>query len=74
MLLVKYQHYYWECGLLNSLVLLLTMIMDSDILSCFMTRRPLSRPSQQNREEDSLAKRDEDEEDNWELPEGDLPY
>ncbi|GLU02252.1 hypothetical protein SLE2022_195080 [Rubroshorea leprosula] len=37
-------------------------------------RRPQSRIPQQNREEDSAAKEDEDAEDNWELPEGDLPY
>ncbi|XVE84147.1 hypothetical protein DITRI_Ditri16bG0146500 [Diplodiscus trichospermus] len=37
-------------------------------------RRPQARFSQPNKQEVSSKKRDEDEEDNWDLPDGDLPY
>ncbi|XVE67706.1 hypothetical protein DITRI_Ditri09bG0010000 [Diplodiscus trichospermus] len=37
-------------------------------------RRPQARYSQPNKQEVSSKKRDEDDEDNWDMPDGDLPY
>ncbi|XP_010556278.1 PREDICTED: uncharacterized protein LOC104825617 [Tarenaya hassleriana] len=37
-------------------------------------RRPLSRFSQQNKEEATKSKKEDGEEDNWDMPDGDTPY
>ena len=50
------------------------MISDGYLLSCTMIRRPQGRFSQPNKQEVSSKKRDEDEEDNWDMPDGDLPF
>ncbi|CAL5325414.1 unnamed protein product [Camellia sinensis] len=42
---------------------------------CFILRRPQARGSFQDKEEASKSKKEgESDEDNWELPEGNLPY
>ncbi|KAL0331861.1 UNVERIFIED_CONTAM: 30S ribosomal protein S21, chloroplastic [Sesamum calycinum] len=37
-------------------------------------RRPQARTGPQDRQETSQSKKGDDDEDNWDLPEGDLPY
>lgn len=43
-------------------------------LLIFMIRRSQFRGPVQNRQEATPTKKDDDDEDNWELPEGGIPY
>lgn len=40
----------------------------------FYSRRPFSRTPPPNSQEVSKNKKEDDEEDNWDLPAGDIPY
>lgn len=60
-------------GMFVLLVFLLSSLSNLCLPCWWICRRPFSRAASQNKDETATSKKDDDEGDNWDLPEGDIP-